>query len=91
MKKLALIEEVLKIAGVKLEIDVCRQFWKLLWHKISSQDINQTLGEMKERTKYYTNLPTKCVLGNNFFQEIFNSSKNLFIFPETYKWIWAGV
>ena len=30
MKKLALIEEVLKIAGVKLEIDVCRQFWKLL-------------------------------------------------------------
>ena len=32
MKKLALIEEVLKIAGVKLEIDVCRQFWKLLWH-----------------------------------------------------------
>ena len=59
--------------------------------KISSQDINQTLGEMKERTKYYTNLPTKCVLGNNFFQEIFNSLKNLYIFPETYKWIWAGV
>ena len=56
--------------------------------KISSQDINQTLGEMKERTKYYTNLPTKCVLGNNFFQEIFNSLKNLYIFPETYKWIW---
>ena len=59
--------------------------------KISSQDINQTLGEMRERTKYYTNLPTKCVLGNNFFQEIFNFLKNLYIFPETYKWIWAGV
>ena len=29
MKKLALIEEILKIAGVKREIDVCRQFWKL--------------------------------------------------------------
>ena len=26
MKKLALIEEVLKIAGVKLEIDVCASF-----------------------------------------------------------------
>ena len=56
MKKLALIEEILKKAGVKREIDVCRRVLKITTRlKINSQDVNKTLGEMKEITKYYTN------------------------------------